>query len=108
MTRTEFSRKVKEAAWKRCKGRCEKCTAKLFVGKYQYDHIRPDGLGGTATDGNCQVLCSSCHTKKTVELDRPLMQKADNVKAKHFGFEGKSGAFRKPPGYKHQWGKQRD
>lgn len=106
MTRSEFPADVRRAAWKRCKGLCEKCTAKLFVGKYQYDHRTPDGLGGEPTLENCQVLCTNCHHIKTVEQDRPPMQKADNVASKHFGFAGKSGSFWRPPGFKHQWGKR--
>ena len=106
MTRTEFSADIRRAAWTRCKGRCEKCTAKLFVGKFQYDHIRPDGLGGEATLENCQVLCTNCHREKTVTEDRPPMQKADNIKAKHFGFAGKSKSFRKPEGFKYNWGRR--
>jgi hypothetical protein len=35
------------------------------------------------------VLCSNCHLPKTVEEDRPVMQKADNIRAKHFGFAAK-------------------
>ena len=86
MARKEFPAEVRKQAWKRCAGKCEKCTAKLFPGKFEYDHIRPDGLGGEPTLENCQVLCSSCHLPKTVEEDRPIMQKADNIRAKHFGF----------------------
>lgn len=83
MTRHEFSEKVRNAAWKRCKGRCEKCTARLYPGKFQFDHVRPDGLGGEPTLLNCQVLCSACHGVKTVTEDRPRMQKADNMQRKH-------------------------
>lgn len=87
MTRTEFSASVRRAAWERCGGRCEAegCTIKLRPGGYQYDHIKPDGLDGEPTLENCAVLCSAHHHKKTVEQDRPLMQKADNIRAKHFG-----------------------
>lgn len=87
MTRTEFSSTVRKAAWARCKGCCEHtgCDIKLMVGKFQFDHIKPDGLGGEPTLENCAVLCSAHHHKKTVEQDRPLMQKADNIRAKHFG-----------------------
>lgn len=105
MSRSEFPADVRRAAWKRCKGQCEKCTAKLFVGKFQYDHRIPDGLGGLPTLENCQVLCTNCHHEKTVAEDRPVMQKADNVASKHFGFAGKTGWW-KPPGFKYQWGKR--
>jgi 5-methylcytosine-specific restriction protein A len=91
MTRTEFSTQVRKDAWKRCGGRCEApgCGIKLMVGHFQYDHVKPDGLDGEPTLENCAVLCSAHHHKKTVEVDRPLMQKADNIRAKHFGFKPK-------------------
>jgi len=96
MARSEFSIKIKMAAWERCKGHCENCTAKLYPGKFQYDHHIPDGLGGEATLSNCQVLCSACHGVKTHTQDRPPMTKADNMKKKHLGIRTKRG-FRKPP-----------
>lgn len=89
MARREFSEKVKRQAWERCKGFCEGCTAKLFPGRFQFDHTRPDGLGGAPTIENCQVLCSACHLPKTHDEDRPLMQKADNIRKKHLGFKNK-------------------
>lgn len=93
MARNEFKSGVRLAAWERCKGRCEKCTARLYPGKFQYDHIRPDGLGGEATLENCMVLCSACHSIKTHTEDRPIMQKADNIRKKHLGIKAKSSAF---------------
>jgi 5-methylcytosine-specific restriction protein A len=107
MARTEFKQSVRQDAWDRCKGFCEKCTAKLFPGKFAYDHIIPDGLGGEATLENCQVLCTSCHNTKTVEEDRPPIQKADNIRKKHLGIKAKA-PWWKPPGYKHTWGKRND
>jgi 5-methylcytosine-specific restriction endonuclease McrA len=97
MTRTEFSAKVRKAAWARCEGRCEGCTAKLFPGKFAYDHDRADGLGGEPTLDNCKVLCAACHSEKTHKHDRPIMQKADNIRAKHLSLKPKRpwSAFRK-------------
>lgn len=89
MTRSEFSAKVRRQAWNRCGGRCEDCTTKLYPGKFHFDHTKPDGLGGEPTLENCQVLCTNCHHVKTVEIDRPLMQKADNIRAKHLGLKPK-------------------
>lgn len=86
MSRTEFSAKVRKAAWERCGGKCEGCTAKLFPGKFAYDHDTPDGLGGEPTLENCKVLCTACHSTKTHEHDRHIMQKADNIRKKHLGF----------------------
>jgi len=99
MSRSEFSAKVKSDAWKRCGGKCEGCTAKLFPGKFDYDHRKADGLGGEPTLENCQVLCKSCHHEKTVKEDRPIMDKADNIREKHFGIKTKTGFRRPPPGY---------
>lgn len=85
MTRHEFHRSVMLEAWKRCGGRCEKCTAKLMPGRYQYDHIVPDALGGEPTLDNCQVLCSACHGEKTAKRDVPAVAKSNRVRAKHLG-----------------------
>jgi 5-methylcytosine-specific restriction endonuclease McrA len=85
MSRSEFKASVRQRAWERCKGLCEKCTAKLFPGHFDYDHIIPDGLGGEPTLENCQVLCDNCHEEKTHKHDRPIMQKADNIRKKHLG-----------------------
>lgn len=87
MSRSEFKQSVRAAAWDRCGGRCEGCTAKLYPGKFQYDHDRADGLGGEPTLENCKVLCTACHSEKTHNHDRPIMQKADNIKKKHFGIK---------------------
>lgn len=93
MSRTEFSAKVRKAAWERCQGRCEKCAAKLFPGQFDYDHIRPDGLEGEPTLENCQVLCKSCHHQKTIRQDRPIMAKADRVRKKHLGITSAGRSF---------------
>lgn len=103
MTRAEFSPSVKTKAWDRCKGRCEQCTAKLYPGRFAYDHIKPDGLGGEPTLDNCQVLCDACHGEKTHKHDRPIMQKADNQKKAHLGIKAKGRGFRKAPGMKFNW-----
>lgn len=85
--RAEFPALVKRQAWDRCAGRCERCTAKLFPGHFAYDHDKPDGLGGEPTLENCKVLCDACHDWKTVEKDRPLMEKADRIRRKWLGQE---------------------
>jgi 5-methylcytosine-specific restriction enzyme A len=78
MSRQEFGTKVRKAAWERCKGLCEACGSDLGHKKKAFDHIKPDGLGGKPTLSNCAVLCFPCHNDKTVNEDRPIMQKADN------------------------------
>lgn len=85
MPRSEFTRKVKKAAWDRCGGKCEKCTAKLFPGKYAYDHDLPDQMGGEPTLENCRVLCNACHDQKTFTQDIPTIRKSDRQRDKHIG-----------------------
>jgi 5-methylcytosine-specific restriction endonuclease McrA len=77
MARQEFSKRIKSQAAERANGHCEECNKKLRVGEFHYDHIIPDGLGGTPTLENCMVLCLPCHKDKTRLQDNPVMQKAD-------------------------------
>ena len=90
--RTEFSKKVKLAAYMRClvngKPHCELCDLPI-LGIPEFDHVKPDGLGGEATLQNCMVLCGKCHRRKTHEEDRPIMAKADRQ------FKAKAGIKRK-------------
>jgi 5-methylcytosine-specific restriction protein A len=80
--RREFPASVKKARLKHAQNRCEECSMPLRAG-FHFDHDVPDGLGGEPTFENCRVLCTPCHKIKTHEHDRPRMQKADNVRAKH-------------------------
>lgn len=83
--RREFPDKVKVAAFERAGGRCEKCGARLFVGKFHYDHRIPDAMGGTPTLDNCDVLCTPCHGEKTHRHDVPDIAKVKRIRAKHIG-----------------------
>jgi 5-methylcytosine-specific restriction enzyme A len=85
MPRTEFSRKVRSAAYERANGHCEKCTAELRPGKYHYDHDLPDALGGEPTLENCRVLCTNCHGEKTAKVDVPTIAKSNRVRDRHRG-----------------------
>lgn len=51
MSRREFSKRVMRDAFLRAGGRCEGdgCGARLTPGKFAYDHIIPDALGGEPT-----------------------------------------------------------
>ena len=99
--RHEFPAAIRLAAWDRCKvdgkPRCEICLG-IIVGRAEYDHVKPDGLGGTATIDNCQVLCQKCHRIKTHTEDRPIMAKADRQKKSHAGIK-RSGRKLKSRGF---------
>lgn len=98
MTRREFSRSVKLAAFKRADGRCEECTAYLVPGRFEYDHDLADGLGGEPTLENCIVRCDSCHVRKTASEDVPRMAKADRARRKIM--DGEKRTTRPIPGSK--------
>lgn len=88
--RLEFSRTVKRDALKRSKWFCEKCTAKLSTGKFEFDHIQPANDGGEATLENCRVLCVNCHKGVTKVYVREL-RKAERIRDKHSGALCRSG-----------------
>jgi 5-methylcytosine-specific restriction endonuclease McrA len=83
MARQEFPAKVKALAFERAGGHCEQCTARLTVGKFHYDHVIPDALGGEPVLTNCAVLCTNCHGAKTHKGDVPRIAKAVRTNRKH-------------------------
>ncbi len=88
--RREFPKSVKVAAFQRANGKCESCTARLYPGKYEYDHKLADTFGGEPTLENCEVLCSACHGAKTFKSDIPMAAKSNRVRAKHIGAKVKT------------------
>ena len=113
--RSEFSAKIRVAAYERAKGRCEGCTAPLLAGRFQYDHDIPDGLGGEATLDNCKVLCSACHGEKTAKEDVPTIARAKRKQRNHIGARpkprnllpgSKGSGFRKKLNGEVQWIKE--
>lgn len=89
--RREFSKETQKQAWKRCKGFCEGCGLPFTpANPPEYDHDIPDGLDSEHLSypinslENCKVLgAKCCHVKKTHEVDRPMMAKADRLYKKH-------------------------
>jgi 5-methylcytosine-specific restriction protein A len=84
--RREFSKQVKRDAFARAEGYCEgmpyggeRCPVKLTLGKYHYDHVIPDGLGGEPILDNCAVLCVACHKDKTTTKDVPAIAKTKRI-----------------------------
>ena len=89
--RRDCPAKVKAAAFERAAGCCEaikadgaRCGLKLQVGRYRYDHILPDWLGGEPTIDNCCVQCSACDTPKTAS-DQTRIAKTKRQKLAHIG-----------------------
>lgn len=91
--RREFSRKTKAQAFQRAGGNCEVCTARLMPGKFRYDHILPDVLGGEPTLENCKVQCLACDAPKTAD-DIRRIRKADRQRDRHTGALAKPSQIR--------------
>lgn len=82
--RKEFSRKIRQAAFKRAGGKCEKCSARLKANEGEVDHILPASLGGGSVLVNAQVLCRICHSEKTTK-DIRRVREADRARDKSTG-----------------------
>jgi len=100
MSRREFSKAVMREAFARCGGKCEGCGNHLYAGKYQYDHIIADSIGGEPVLSNCAVLCSGCHAEKTTKLDTPRAAKTKRQRDRHLGIRTPS---RMPGSRGSQW-----
>lgn len=103
MTRRNFTRQVKLAAWERCGGICEGCRQKI-LDVAQYDHLIADALDGEPTLANCQVLCAGCHRRKTSKIDVPAIAKGKRLEAKRSGLKRKGRPLpgTKASGWKHK------
>ena len=89
LTRREFPKSVKLAAWDRCNGFYECGCDMPIVGTPHYDHDLPDDLGGDNSLENCRVLDPKCHRRKTVNEDRPRIDKARRLREKAAGVRPK-------------------
>jgi len=89
--RKEFSKKVRLEAYQRSGGCCEACRARLYPGRFAYDHRLSDAMGGSPVLDNCQVLCDACHSRKTGTEDIPTISKSNRVRARHLGLKVKRG-----------------
>ena len=86
MSRREFTKAVKLAAFQRSGGNCEGCTARLAVGRFEYHHQTEDTFAGEPMLENCQVLCVPCHSAIT-RKQAAVIAKSSRVRAKHLGIK---------------------
>lgn len=85
MTRREFSKDTKRAALKRSGGICEchlmpeifpvACGLKHGHGNRFFEHMNPDGSGGSNAIDNCAVLTKTCWRFKTDHHDKRVVAK---------------------------------
>ena len=62
--RPDHKKEDRQAILKRFNSICNDCKEKIDD-RFEIDHIKPIAQGGTNYDDNLQVLCRSCHKKKT-------------------------------------------
>jgi len=63
-TRKAPSRDLKEALYKKQKGRCNYCGIKLSMSYFHVDHKTPVAREGKDSIANSQLLCGPCNTRK--------------------------------------------
>jgi 5-methylcytosine-specific restriction endonuclease McrA len=85
MTRVEFTKATKLAAFRRALGRCEGCGGLLVPGKFHYDHRNPSVFSGDASLENCSCLCVGCHGAKTTKQDIPTIAKSNRLRFRAAG-----------------------
>jgi 5-methylcytosine-specific restriction endonuclease McrA len=106
MSRREFSKSVRLAAWERCKGHCETCGQKIVAG-VEYDHALENYVGGMNDLANCVCLCVRCHRVKT-KTNRPQIDKTRRIYEKRAGVRDKRRGFKKPPSGYNAWSRSID
>ena len=60
-----ISQEVKDAVWRRAKGKCENCGSQINL---EFDHIIPFSKGGSNTYRNVQLLCEKCNREKSNKI----------------------------------------
>ena len=108
MSRLEFTKKTKLAAWQRCGGICEcGCGVAIRTGDGpEYDHIIEDTIAGGNGLENCRVMRKRCHAAKTAER-RPEIDKTRRGFEKRIGARERRSKLRKPSGYIYDWSRGR-
>ena len=100
--RREFSARTKRQAWERANGFCEglilanneiRCSERLYLNDFHYDHVDPDWFSKDNELENCQVLCHECHKAKTA-IDAKHIAKSKRIINKLIKARKKKGKFR--------------
>ena len=81
--RREFSKAIKRAAYDRSDGFCEgllpnRLRCNTPNSPVEYDHDKPDYMGGEPVLSNCLALCKICHRMKTGR-ERPMLDKTRRI-----------------------------
>jgi hypothetical protein len=97
LSRREFSKATKRAAWERSGGACEaegqlygmsagvRCGADMTRTGVHYDHVDPDANSKDNSLENCAAVCPCCHRFKTTHHDVPKVAKTVRQQDRHRG-----------------------
>lgn len=98
--------RVRLRVFDRFSGCCHLCSRPIRAGEYwECDHKVALINGGANREANLAPACSNCCKPKTA---RDVAEKSDiaDKRKKHLLPREPHPSFRKPPGYKHRWGRQ--
>lgn len=77
-----------------------------MAGEYwQCDHVKALCNGGENKESNLKPACRNCCYRKTAE-DVAEKAEVDEKRKKHLLPSEPHPSFRKPPGYKYNWGRR--
>lgn len=65
----KFPDKIKLKKYKQQGGKCALCQRPFSIDDMTADHITPWSQGGKTVEGNCQVLCVECNSKKSAKKE---------------------------------------
>ena len=85
----KFPDKIKIKKWKQQGGKCALCNRPFAIEDMAADHITPWSKGGKTVEGNCQVLCVECNSKKSAKKEVAI----DEIPCKSCGKPVKRGMF---------------
>ena len=87
MSRKRFSRKDRERILDANDHRCHICKGKIDDDQaWEIEHVIPWKLTRDDSDKNLRPAHIKCHKRKTHKVDRPAINKAERMRAKHRGF----------------------
>lgn len=85
----KFPDKIKIKKYKQQGGKCALCQRPFNLDDMVADHITPWSKGGKTVEGNCQLLCVDCNSKKSNKKEIAI----DEIACKSCGKPVKVGMF---------------
>ena len=86
-SRKRFSRKDRERFLEAADHVCHICKGRISEDQaWEIEHVIPWKLTRDDSDKNLRPAHKKCHSRKTHKIDRPAINKAERMRAKHRGF----------------------